>query len=182
VRKPRDQWGDARLVRWVNEQLGGVFYHRTDLANATSIEQHGLLSGDEAAARGVIPRLPGGSALTRYLDDRSGLTDYVFLSFFKSVLMPRDDKNDWKRRSRILRIDPGILYLRGVAVRLGNTLNSPIYSSMAAVYKMDWEIWEEQDLRSNAIGGKARWNAFLSYEVLVPKCVPLEYIVGIEPE
>lgn len=177
--KPRSEWGDAQLVRIIEENLAGSLFHLTDWANARTIEEHGLLSKDEAARLNVAPKLPGGNELTNYLDARDGLSDYVFLSFFDSFVMPTDDSIDRFRRPLVLKIDPGILFLDGVMVRLGRGYKAKIFRAISAVYEMDWEIWDEPKLREDLIGGKARWKTFLNYEVLVPKCVPSEYILGV---
>lgn len=177
--KPRNQWGDARLVRAIHEHLGGALYHLADETNVESIDRHGLLSRAEAAALGFYPKMMGGNGLTRYLDARDGLNDHVFISFFKTVLMPKDASIDRLRRPMVLEIAPEILFLKGVEVRLGRGTYAVRAGAVQAFYKMDWEILERPELRKDPFGGKARWNKFLNYEVLVPKCVPREYIVGI---
>lgn len=177
--KPRHEWGDALLVQAIHERLGGVLYHLADEANATSIDRHGLLSKAEAGARGICPKMTGGNGLTRYLDARDGLSDYVFVALFKAVLMPKDDAIDRFRRPMLLEIAPEILFLRDVEVRLGRGAYADRFKAMRAIYKMDWEIWERPELREDPFGGKARWNTFLNYEILIPKCVPREYILRI---
>ena len=177
--KPRDEWGDARLVRAIYECFDGLLYHLADERNADSIYKYGLLSKAEIAARGICQSMTGGNPLTRYLDERDGLSDHVFVAFFKSVLMPKDESIDWARRPMVLAIDPQILFLDGVEVRLGRSFNAGRFRVMRAIYEMDWEIWEKPDLRSDLLGGKARWNTFLNYEILIPKCVPREYILGV---
>lgn len=177
--KPRSEWGDALLIRAIYEQFGGVLYHLTDEANAASIDTHGLLSKTEAAQRGIFPQMTGGNGLTRSLDARDGLSDHVFVAFFKAVLMPKHGSIDRLRRPMMLAIAPEVLLLSDVEVRLGRGAYADRVKVMQAVYKMDWEIWQRPELRENSFGGKARWNTFLNYEVLVPKCVPREYILGI---
>lgn len=177
--KPRSEWGDARLIRAIHQQFGGVLYHLADEANAESIDAHGLLSKDEAALRGISPPMTGGNGLTRALDARDSLSDHVFIAFFKAVLMPKDDSIDRLRHPMMLAIAPEVLLLKDVEVRLGRGTRADRVGVMQAVYKMDWEIWERPELRANPFGGKARWNSFLNYEILVPKCVPREYILGI---
>lgn len=179
MRKPRDQWGDARLIRAVHECFDGVLYHLADESNACSIDSHGLLSSIEMAARGIRPAVTGGSPLTRALDERDGLRDHVFLSFFQSVLMPKDDEIDRHRSPLLLAIKPEILFKKGVEVRLGRSASAPRFGAMRAIYEMDTEIWDNPELRQNPFGGRARWNTFLNYEVLVPKCVPRDYILGV---
>lgn len=177
--KPRNEWGDALLVQAIYEHLGGALYHVGDEANAESIDRHGLLSNAEAARLDIIPKMRGGNRLTQYLDERDGLNDHVFLSFFKSVLMPKDDRVDRLRRPIILEIAPEVLFLKGVEIRLGRGAYADRVRAMQAFYKMDWEIWNWPERRDDLIGGKARWNTFLNYEVLVPECVPRNYILGI---
>lgn len=180
--KPRNEWGDARLVRAVSECFDGILYHLADERNADSIDTHGLLSKAEISARGISQNMTGGNGLTRYLDERDGLNDHVFLAFFRSVLMPKDEGIDWARRPMMLAIAPQILFRDGVEIRLGRNANAGRFKAMRAIYEMDWEIWEKPDLRSDLRGGKARWNTFLNYEILVPKCVPREYILGVVPD
>lgn len=177
--KARQEWGDAQLVRAIHEHLGGALYHLADRANEASIDQHGLLSKVEAAARGIRPEMPGGNSLTQSLDTRDGLDDHVFISFFKTVLMPKDRSIDRLHRPITLAIDPEILLLSGVEVRLGRGAGVRRFKAMRAFHEMDWDVWFRPELREDMIGGKARWNTFLDYEVLVPKCVPRHYILGI---
>lgn len=177
--KHRSEWGDALLMRRVQQHMGGVLFHLGDEANAASIDEHGLLSRSEAAVRGIVPFCPGGNGLTRALDEQSGLGDYVFLSFQRSILMPKDDSTDWRRRPLRLHVDPEILLQNGVLVRLGRRRSSDVFNSMRAYYEMDWEIFFDDEMKEKAIGGgKARWNTFLDYEILIPKRVPREFLVG----
>lgn len=166
------------MVRTVREHLGGVLFHVTDEANAESIDRHGLLSKDQAAALGLTPRITGGNGLTRALDSRDGLSDRVFLSFFRSVLMPKVAGGDRQRRPMVLEIDPEVILLPGVEVRLGRGAHSVRVRAIQAFYKMDWETWHKPEIRNDLTGGKARWNTFLNYEILVPKCVSRKYILG----
>jgi hypothetical protein len=178
-KKPREQWGDYKLYEAINEILGGRLYHLTDWAHATSIDEHGLLSKCEAYARGIYPAIPGGSDLTRYLDDRRGVLDDVFLGFTPSGLMPKDPEIDRQRRPLMLHIDPKIVIERDFRVSLGRSTRSRIVSGMCAVYEMDWEILLKPELRTEVVG-LGRWNSFLNYELLFPKCVPRHYIIGCE--
>lgn len=176
--KSRDEWGDAQLVRAVHHHLGGALFHIADKANEASIDEHGLLSTSEAAARGISPNVSGGNGLTQYLDRRDGLDDRVFLSFFKSVLMPKDDGIDRFRRPMVLAIKPEIILSSGVEVRLGRGSTARRFKAVRAFYEMDWDILFRPELREDMSGGKARWTNFLDYEILVPKCVPRECILG----
>src|SRR5271163_2694370 len=106
----------AILVDFITRHTG-VLFHQTDEANLPSIEKHGLLSKQEAQARNIVPIFPGGDELTQTLDWEKGLGDYVFVGFHRSGVMPAH-KGEWRRRPRMLYIDPKILYLRNVEITL----------------------------------------------------------------
>ena len=178
--KPRSEWGDARLVQAVHDHLGGYLFHLADMANLPSIDEHGLLSAQEATLKGITPLLPGGSQLTQALDRQNGLADYVFLSFSKAFLMPKDDAVDRHRRPILIQVEPEILFEPGVKVGLGRGGRASRFNAMRAFYEMDWEIGLNEQARTGT-GWKARWNTFLDYEILVPKCVPRSSIIGYEP-
>lgn len=158
--------------------MSGRLFHLTDVVHAPSIRQHGLLSRREADARGVHPALPGGNGLTRALDVKRGLEDYVFLSFSRYVLMPKNKEVDHLRRPLMLHIHPAIIHEPGVMVSLGGKTSSERFHAARAFYEMDWDILDYRELRTQIeLHGPGRWNKFLNYEVLVPKCVPFEFIV-----
>lgn len=171
---------EQRLAEIVRQHLGGVLFHVTDQANLESVDQHGLLSRDEARLRGVSAALPGGSALTQELDERAMLTDYVFLGFFPSRVMPSHPEQR-RRRPRTLYIDPSVLLKRGVRLALGpaNHRNTDTYSVGRAFAKIDWEVFEPE-FDAKAIMNAARVDRVWKYEILVPKVVERAYIVGIE--
>lgn len=81
----------------------------------------------------------------------------------------------------MLYIDPEIVVQPGVMVSLGRSTRSDIFTAKQAFYKMDWEILENPAIRSDlspGVYGPARWKTFLDYEVLVPNCVPPDFIIG----
>lgn len=176
--KPRNQWGDALLHSKILQHMHGVLFHLTDCAHADSINEHGLLSKREASARGICPTKPGGNVLTRALDSDRGVDDDVFLSFHRGVVMPNDD--DRERQPLVLHIDPSIVFEPGVRVSLGRSTGSEVYKVTRAFHEMDWDIFHSPEI-INDFPGKGRWIAFLNYEVLVPKCVPRQFIIGCDP-
>ncbi|WP_433704429.1 hypothetical protein [Paraburkholderia sacchari] len=178
--KPREEWGDYKLFEAIKCDMGGALYHLTDRAHVDSIKKHGLLSRCEADERGVYPLRPGGNALTRALDAQRGLQDYVFLGFHENGLMPKDGELDRFREPLMVYVDPQIVCWEGVKVSLGRSTRSNVFDATRAYWNMDWEIFERPELRfdsSPQIRGPARWKAFFDYEVLVPKCVPPEFII-----
>jgi hypothetical protein len=177
--KPREEWGDYKLYRAINEVMNGKLFHLTDWAHVASIQEHGLLSKCEADVRGVYPAHPGGNDLTRALDVQRGLLDYVFLGFDRSGVMPTNQKTDRQRRPLMLHVDPNIVFEAGVRVSLGRSTRSQNVSTMRAFYEMDWDIILLPELRTG-VGGPARWNSFLDYEILFPNCVPPHFIIGYD--
>jgi hypothetical protein len=178
--KKREEWGDYKLFEAIHRDMNGMLYHLTDRANLHSIKTHGLLSREEAKARGVCSVRPGGNGLTIALDNQRGLQDYVFLSFHENVTMPKDDRIDHLRQPIFVYVDPAVVLWEGAMVSLGRSTRSDIFNTKRAYWEMDWEIFENPELRSNlsrGVNGPARWNSFFSYEVLLPKSVPPEFIV-----
>ncbi|WP_082117778.1 DarT ssDNA thymidine ADP-ribosyltransferase family protein [Pandoraea apista] len=177
--KRREEWGDRRLLKVIEDHMDKALYHMSDYAHADSIRQHGLLSRCEMESRGIAPARPGGNALTRALDEQRGLQDYVFLGFHKRGLMPKDERLDRWRKPLTVYVDPQVVCWHGVLVSLGRSTRSDIFNARRAFWEMDWDIFTQPDLRvdsSPGIHGPARWRKFLDYEVLVPKCIPPEFI------
>ena len=150
----------------------------TDEAHLASIDANGLLSAREAALRGIKPMFPGGNALSRSLDVSYDLDDMVFLSFFNMGLMPKH-QDARRRRPVLLKIAASVLYRSGVQVALGraNRSRTKIYKPGGALFKMDWELISGQVDVTN-IHNRARYASVCDYEILVPKQVPRELILG----
>ena len=72
-----------REFQWVLQENGiTAFYHFTDYHNLKSIKENkGLYSWHYADSNGIIINFPGGDTLSRDLDKRYGLQDYVRVSF-----------------------------------------------------------------------------------------------------
>lgn len=172
------------VVEVVRQYCDGGLIHETDVANLRSIEQHGLLSKDEAFKRGVMPVLPGGDDLTQSLDYKHGLGDYVFLSLLPNRLMPKhNERYSWRRRT--LRIDPGILFLNGSRIALGcaNHRDTEICKLGRAFHAMDGEamcwVYDQTGYDENNMQHRMRLRQVWRYEALVLTCVPPEYILGV---
>jgi hypothetical protein len=171
----------ADLVGFIDGE--GALFHVTDESNLSSIEEHGLLSKKEAEDKGIVPKYPGGDGLTRALDEKYGLWDYVFLGFNTAGVMPAHKDEKHLRRPRTLYVDPQILYRSDVMIALGRTNQrwTETFDVRCAVRKMD------QDVFIAMITGSLNWDAMdiamrrrahqvFSYEILVPKRVPPEDI------
>lgn len=167
------------LVEHILSERGrGALFHVTDERNIPLIAKYGLLSKEQAEIRGVVPVYPGGDGLTRALDHDYGLWNYVFLAFHKSMIMPKQPDERW-RRPRVLCVDPQVLHLPGVKIALGraNHRGTKTYYASRAVELMDREAFVGK-LDRNDVVMRGRMLRALDYEVLVPTVVPPKYIVG----
>ena len=83
------------------------FYHFTDRSNINSILSNGgLISWKDCEEQGITIPCPGGESLSRSLDSRSGLEDYVRVSFVKDLPMRFIAKKEGRISDPvILRID-----------------------------------------------------------------------------
>jgi hypothetical protein len=174
---------DVTALVWFIIRHKEALFHVTDRLNLPSIEERGLLSNQEAQAKGIVPAYPGGSALTRTLDDDHGLSDYVFLGFNAAGVMPGHKDERHLRRPRTLHVDPQILYRRGVKIALGRTnRRTETFSVWRAAQEMDHEVFIEMVTGRCDWGDIATWRIkkVFDYEVLVPKRVPQEYIIKVE--
>jgi outer membrane biosynthesis protein TonB len=107
-------------------------YHFTDRENLHSIKAHqALVSWGACESEGIkIPRQGGGS-LSRNLDQRDGLSDYVRLSFASNHPMRYIAQNEGRISNPVLlRVDPAVCLLQGTkfcnmnATKTGRRLGS----------------------------------------------------------
>ena len=158
-----------------------ALYHFTDTRNIPSIKTHGILSNYEIQRRNdVVLVAPGGNEVSRDADERFGVHTFVHLCFFDQHPMEFLAKQDGRiQRSSFLRIDPKILLQEGIMLCDGvaNRANATLVTWEDAKKTLDWEIictrtdWKNPDVQ-------ARLKQARKYEVLVPGCVPVEFIKG----
>lgn len=87
------------------------FYHFTYENNLQSIEKmDGLFSWKYCENNNIQIPMPGGNSLSRELDSRKGLEDYVRLCFTKDHPMYNILSRNQDRRMTFLEIDPRICY------------------------------------------------------------------------
>lgn len=160
-------------------------FHVTDECHLPSIAQNGLLSVSELNARGIVPPYPGGTDKTRAFDEDYGLSDYVFLGFTSSGLMPANREKS--RSPRLLYIDPRVLLFRGVKLALGRDSRARwkvrgIGHALHAIDEKTLTIFRrllegECNWRDVGIHDKWRVKHVMDFEVLIPKQIPTESIV-----
>ena len=157
------------------------FYHFTSEANKDSIERlGGLYSWAEMERQGHSIPCQGGGDLSRALDRRFGLQDYVRLSFCKDHPMAfRLHKEGYKLL--LLKFD-------ALAMIEAGLLDNAIFSDMNATdnnHQKDWGIEGLHliDFKATQRSYVARTDPDFKHhqaEIMIPKCVPYSYILSVE--
>ena len=157
------------------------FYHFTSEANKDSIERlGGLYSWAEMERQGHSIPCQGGGDLSRALDRRFGLQDYVRLSFCKDHPMAfRLHKEGYKLI--LLKFD-------ALAMIEAGLLDNAIFSDMNATdnnHQKDWGIEGLHliDFKATQRSYVARTDPDFKHhqaEIMIPKCVPYSYILNVE--
>lgn len=167
-------WRDFQRVLQQNKIT--KFYHFTDKLNIKSIKNsNGLYSWHYADSNGITIASPGGDSLSRDLDTRYGLQDYVRVSFCsRHPMQYRLEKNG--KVLQLLEIDIEVAYFE-------NT----IFCDINATDSNHTKGKNIEDLER--INFPATKRAFLSRddpdfkyhqaEVLVKTWIPLKYIMNI---
>lgn len=160
--------------------LHSTFYHFTDERNLPGIRQHGLLSTASLRAKGIPIAAPGGNDWSWEADARFGMDRYVHLCFFDSHPMEFRAKEAGRiAQTRFLKIDPAVVLLDGVRISLqvSNKAGAIIKPPAEALDEIDLEvIYTRTEWKDDAI--KERLKVARLYEILVPDCVPLKYILN----
>lgn len=170
TRKP--DWRSFREVV-AKYHIDGL-YHFTDSRNLASIEKYGgLYSWWQCNKRGIKIPVPGGNQVSRSLDRRKNLEDYVRLSFNWAQPMMHVALQDGRiDEPVILKIDPSVIYLE-------STLFSDVNANDgAACVGGDLECFKRVKL---SIATGLRWSGesekkSFQAEVLVKSHIPLGLI------
>lgn len=154
-------------------------YHFTDRDNIESIIRNGgLYSWAECERRGIAVSKPGGDGLSRRLDSRDGLQDYVRVSFVSRHPMMYVAMNDGRISNPVvLEIDPEVacwsdsLYADCNATRNGANVGGTL-DDLGRVHFPAVKTPEYFDLDESE-------QPFFQAEVLVKSHIPLRYIRNI---
>ena len=153
-----------------------AFYHFTDYHNLKSIKENkGLYSWHYADSNGIIINFPGGDTLSRDLDKRYGLQDYVRVSFCTNH--PMQYRLEQRERNlALLEVDIEVAYYENTIFcninstdsshSKGTELNDLERIRFSAT-KRRFVSREDQDFKHNQA------------EVLVKTWIPLEHITNI---
>ena len=167
----------SELVNYLRANGVSKLYHFTDRANIPSIVQTGgLYSWSLCGLSTVGVRRPGGSDLSRQLDLRKGLQDYVRLSFTRDHPMMYAARADGRIN------DPVLLEVDLDVVRLPDVLFSD-RNAVANDAKVGGGLEMLKHIQLGLIR-RGRWNSqeekgMLQAEILVRDVVP-GYLINFE--
>lgn len=155
-------------------------YHYTDETSTDSIFEHGILSSYELSRREIEPIHSGGNIISRRADRKKGITDYVFLCIapdhpFAHVSIEKGDLPNpvYLRIMPEVILNEGVIYADGVA-NANKTELIPIAEAsklidLTLIYtKVNWNVGPRWSRPKNA----------KKKEILIPKCVSTEFIMG----
>lgn len=154
-------------------------YHFTDRSNLDSIKRHGgLYSWWQCHQRGIVIPIAGGSAMSRELDSRHSLQDYVRLSLTPEHPMMYVAKRD----GRIP--DPVLLHTQLDPAFWDNTLFSNMNAASNDVVfgnsLSDFQRINFKAVKSRYLDLPEELKPFHQAEVLVKSHLPIEYITNID--
>lgn len=167
-------WRDFQKV--LQENGITAFYHFTDYHNLKSIkENNGLYSWHYADSNGIIINFPGGDTLSRDLDKRYGLQDYVRVSFCTDHPM-QYRLQQRGRNLALLEVDIEVAYYE-------NTIFCNINATDSS-HKKGKELEDLERIRFSATKRRyvSREDSDFKHhqaEVLVKTWIPLEHITNI---
>lgn len=175
VKKPN--WQDFQQILQQNEIT--TLYHFTDIANIRSIKEHGgLFSWYYCDMNGIDIPLPGGGSLSRDLDKRYYLQDYVRVSFTRNHPMMYVAKNDNRIKNPvILEIKLDVAYLENTcfadmnATKNGHTQGANL-DNLKVIHFRTVKQPNHFDLDESE-------KPYYQAEVLVKTWIPIKYITNI---
>ncbi|WP_263770058.1 DUF4433 domain-containing protein [Propionivibrio soli] len=158
-------------------------WHFTDRSNLDLIRQHGgLFSWGELQRRGIVVPKPGGNQWSHDADVTSDVYDFVHLAFVDDHPMQYCAKKDGRLPDPIwIKIDPSIILVDGVRFSIDVSNKAGVCTLVADKAKelIDFEVlFTHTDWRDPQI--KVRRKAALKSEILVPRVVPMDKLLGFK--
>ena len=156
-------------------------WHFTDRSNIARILQHkGLLSLGELQRRGIAIPVPGGNQWSHDADKIKGVHEYVHLAFIDNHPMLYLAKKGSRIPDPVwIKIDSSILLNDDVRFTcdVSNKTGVELLSADEAKEGIDFEVlFTRMDWKNPAI--KSRRQAAEKSEILIPKFIPLEKLLG----
>lgn len=167
-----------QLLRLLKENGITKLYHFTDLANLESIRNHnGLRSWFYCLSNDIEIPIPGGNKLSRELDHRNGLHDYVRISFTRNHPMMFAQHNRDKNNV-ILEIDLKAICLKeNLFANMNATKNGvAIGGSIDDFKKIKLDLFKHP----NQFKVDEPDRAYYQAEVLIRQHLPLKYILNLK--
>lgn len=173
----KSNWKEFKAI--LEKQGIKKLYHFTDRSNLESIINNGgLYSWADCESKGISIDKPGGGSMSRSLDQRDGLQNFVRASFVTNHPMMYVAMNESRISNPvILEIDPEVVFWQDTkfadrnATKNGAKVGSGIedfgrihFDAVKA--RQHFDLPEEEQM-------------FFQAEVLVKNCIPLQYITNI---
>jgi hypothetical protein len=170
----RSNWRDFQRV--LQENGITTFYHFTDFQNLKSIkEQNGLYSWHYADSNGIVINFPGGDTLSRDLDKRYGLQDFVRVSFCNDH--PMQYRLEQRGRNlALLKVDIEVAYYENT---IFCNINATDSSHQKGNHLEDLERIRFSATKRNFVSREDPDFKQHQAEVLVKTWIPLEHITNI---
>lgn len=151
-------------------------YHFTDKSNLPLIIKHGgLYSWGELENKNIKPNKVGGNELSRSLDMRKGLKDYVRLSFTKELPMRHVAQRDGRINDIIfIEIDPEVIFWQET---LFSDKNATSNDARVGKGFNDFKLIDLDLIRSGSWANKQQ-KALFQAEVMVKRFVPQKYFLN----
>lgn len=177
MKTKKNNWQEYKAV--LDQNGITTLYHFTDRDNLESIINNGgLYSWSDCEQKGIKISKPGGGALSRQLDMKDNLQDYVRVSFTTQHPMMYVAMNEGRISNPvILEIDPevalldGTLYADRNATRSGANVGGTT-DDLKKIHFKSVKARKHFDLDEDE-------QPFYQAEVLVKNFIPLEYIKNI---
>lgn len=155
------------------------FYHFTDRSNIESIIKNGgLYSWGDCLKNGIYISRPGGSDLSRSLDEKQNLQDYVRISICKRHPMMFYAMNEGRITNPvILEIDTDVLFQEGNIFSNKNAVKTDACKGTDFSYFQN--IHFKTALRKSQFDIEEEEKDYYQAEILIKHHIPLHYILNI---
>ena len=168
----KPDWEEYKTILTANSIH--TLYHFTDRANLKSIKKHGALySWHHCVSNNIDIPVPGGNQLSRDLDTRKGLQDYVRVSFTRShpMMFVQPIRS---RKNVILEIDTEVIYWQGAQYADKNATRNDVHvgSTLHDFNQLKFNLFK----LPNHFGLSETDKPYFQGEILVPTKIPAKFI------
>lgn len=169
----------VKIKQLISKYNISKLYHFTDYENLESIVKNGgLFSYGDCIQRGIRIAKAGGSELSHELDERGHLQYYVRASFCKRHPMMYAAMQDGRiSRPIILEIDTDVLLIEGCIYSNKNAVRADATKGVS--FEAFSNIHFETVRQNSQFDVSEDEQEFFQAEVLVPRFIPLHYILNI---